>query len=693
MRNLTSLLAALLAITTVPASSDEGMWTFDAFPRDLLRRTHGVEITPQWLDRVRNSTVRLAGCTASFVSANGLILTNQHCAEGCLAQNSTRNKSLLKDGFFASSREKEVRCGTQVADVLVAVEDVTAQVNSATQSMDTSAANEARKKALTQIEQACEQATRAESQGGPLTCEAVDLYNGGQYFLYKYKRYTDVRLVFAPESAIASFGGDPDNFQFPRWWLDVAFMRAYGPDGKPASTPRYLKIDFAGPTVNELVFVSGHPAATNRLLTVSQLQTKRDIDLPQWLLRSSELRGRYIQFSKSGPEAERIVQGPLTNLENGIKFYRKELDALHDEAALQRKSAEEARLRTLVAADPKLASEVGDPWAEIEKTQQVLRTIAVPFGYLEAGAGFNSQLFRYARFIVRGVAERSKPNLQRLREFRDTALAHLEQQLGAAVPVYPELEQITLSLSLDRMREWLGPDHPVVRQILGKDSPDALAKRLIEGSKLADAALRIRLWNGNAQALEDSGDPMLQLVTLIEPESRALRKRYEDQVEAPLQKASKNLARARFAVLGTSVYPDATFTLRLNFGTVQGWVENGAAVQPFTTLQRAFERATGQEPFQIPDSWLKAKARLNPQTQFNLSTNNDILSGNSGSPLIDAKGNIVGIMFDGNIHSISGDFWFDEEKNRAIAVDPTIILEALKKVYAAGPLLKELGSS
>ena len=682
------LLPALLV--ALPAWSDEGMWTFHDFPSQLVEEKYGVKITPEWLDRVRKSTVRLANCTASFVSPDGLILTNHHCAASCVDQHSTQERNLLEEGFLARERTEELRCGTQVADVLVAVEEITPQVEQATRNLDQAAANEARKKVLTELEQACEQASRKDRTTGPLKCESVSLYDGGQYFLYKYRRYDDVRLVFAPEEDIAAFGGDPDNFQFPRWCLDMALLRAYDAQGRPASTPNHLKIDFTGPEEGEVVFVSGHPGSTDRLLTVEQLKTLRDVDLPQWLLRASELRGRYIQYGKTGPEAARIVQDPLSGLENSIKVRRKLLDALHDDELMRRKREEEQALRTRIRENPQLAGKIGDPWAEIAQAQEIERAISLPYTFLEDGAGFNSRLFRYARALVRGATERAKPNTERLREYTEGALPRLVQQLKAPIPVYPELEKLTLSFSLERMREWLGPDHPVVREVLGKESPDGLAARLVAGSSLADPQVRMKLWEGGAAAVEASDDPMIKLARLVDPEARAVRKRYEDQVEAVVQAASERIAEARFAIYGTSLPPDATFTLRLNFGTVQGWEENGRRIEPFTYLGRIFERATGEDPFSIPDSWERAKDRLDMGTKFNLSTNNDIVGGNSGSPLIDASGRIVGLMFDGNIHSISGAYWFDTEKNRAVAVHPAIMREALTKVYAADALLAEL---
>lgn len=693
---ITKLFAVLIGFLSFPAFADEGMWTFHDFPRALVKERYGTDISPAWLDRVRTSTVRLSNCTASFVSPQGLILTNHHCAEACLDENSTNQRNLVKQGFLARTREEELHCSTQIADVLMAMENVTDKVAAATRNLDDRAANDARKRILTQLEQACERAS-AKGKNGPLKCESVNLYQGGQYWLYEYKRYEDVRLVFAPEEDIAAFGGDPDNFQFPRWCLDMSILRAYDSHGKPAVTPSYLRIRPEGPKPGELVFVSGHPGSTDRLLTVAELEELRDVTLPQWLLRASELRGRYIQFGKTSPQARRIVENPLLYLENSLKVRRKLLDALLDDRLLQHKREEESALRAKAAGSQAsapgatAAATNADPWNTIAQAEKIDRELSLPYTFLEAGAGFNSRLFGYARTLLRGAEERQKPSGERLREFRDTALPRIEQQLKAPVPVHPELENLTLSFSLERMREWLGPDAEIVRRLLAKDSPDTLAARVISGSSLADPQVRMRLWAGGMQAVQASQDPMIELARQVDPLAREIRKRYENEVEAPIDAASEQIARVRFRVYGTSVPPDATFTLRLNFGTVQGWKEDGHEVEPFTYLSRLFTRATGQEPFKVPDSWLEARGQLDPNTKFNLSTNNDIVGGNSGSPLLDADGKLVGLMFDGNIHSIAGSYWFDPELNRAVAVHPAIMLEGLRKIYKADGLLAELG--
>jgi Peptidase S46 len=674
-----TLVVTLAASTT--SRADEGMWTFDNFPATAVKSKYGADITPAWLDRVRTATIRLSNCTASFVSPEGLILTNHHCSAACLAQLSKEGEDRERDGFTAATREQEVKCPTQYADVLMEMENVTAKVNAATAGKDLKSANDARKKALTQLEAACEKAAAPKD---PRRCESVTLYQGGQYFLYHYKRYNDVRIVFAPEYAIAAFGGDPDNFQFPRWNLDMSVLRAYE-NGKPAVTPNYLKFNWDGPQEKELVLVSGHPGTTDRQLTVAQLETQR-AEMPFWLLRASELRGRYIQFGKTGAENERIVADPLNTLENNIKVRRKQLDALHDDSLMSSKITSEKalRARSVKAGGP-------DPWADIEKAMVIDQQLNTRYVFIESAAGLNSALYRYARTLVRGAAERTKPSEDRLPEYADPALPLLVAQLTAPVPVYPARDKLTLSFGLERMREYLGPDYPLVRTLLAEYSPDTLAASLVDGTKLADPAVRKQLWDGGQAAIDASTDPMIRIAKLVDPQARALRKKFEDEVEAVVDSSQEKIAAARFAALGTGVYPDATFTLRLNFGTVQGWDEAGTPVVPFTRLIRAFERSTGSEPFRLPDTWTAKRAQLDMDTKFDLSTNNDIVGGNSGSPMVNAKGEIVGLVFDGNIHSISGTYWFDTVKNRSVAVHPAIIRTALTQVYATQRLAAELG--
>jgi hypothetical protein len=681
-------LAALAAFAAFPAAADEGMWTFDNPPSAAIEKAYGVKLDAPWLAHVRESTVRLeTGCTGSFISGDGLILTNHHCAEDCVAQNSSEGNDLVTSGFLAGTREKELKCTEDAVSVLVGSEDVTAKVSAALEGVPADKVVEARRAALTKLEQACEEASK-KAKGGALKCERVSLYQGGQYWLYKYRRYDDVRLVFVPERDIAAFGGDPDNFQFPRWCLDMSILRAYE-GGKPAKTPTHLRFAWNGAQPGDPVFVSGHPGNTDRLLTASQLELQRDTFMPFWLMRFSELRGRMIQYSKTGEEPRRTAESYLNQIENAIKVRRKQFDALLDPALIENASQKEKALRDAIAGKAELAATAG-AWDQIATAQDAWRNILVPYTFIEGGAAFNSQLFQHARTLVRAAAERAKPNETRLPEYTDARLAAVEQALKADAPIYPDFEVLRLSFGLERMREWLGPDDPLVRKVFGNDSPDTLANRLVRQSTLGDAAARTALYAGGQAAIDASQDPMIRLAAAVDPRARELRKTFETEVEGPVAKGQEAIANARFAEYGTSIYPDATFTLRLSYGAMKGWVEKGEDMRPWTELSRAFERATGEPPFKIPPRWMAAKDRLDMSTRVNFTTNNDIVGGNSGSPMLNAKGEIVGLAFDGNIHSISGSYWFDERTNRSIGVHPAFIRTALEKVYDAKYLLDEI---
>jgi hypothetical protein len=573
--------------------------------------------------------------------------------------------------------------------VLVEMEDVTAKVNGVTAGLGDAQANQARKQELSKLEAACSENSKKNRKTGPLACESVTLYQGGQYFLYKYRRYDDVRMVFAPHHAIGAFGGDPDNFNFPRWSLDFSLMRVYD-KGKPARTPSHLTWRVEGPQAGEPTFIAGHPGSTSRLLTVEQLRFQRDVSVPSYLIRNSELRGRFIQWGKTGDEPARIVSESLQGIENSLKVYRGFQTALLDDDLFQRKTTQERELRERVAADSKLAGTVGKAWDDAAAAQERYRQIYDRYLYLEAGAGFNSQLFGYARQLVRGATERSKSNEQRLREYADSNLPKLESGLLATTPLYPDFEQVRLSFSLDKMRETLGPDDAAIRKLLSSESPESLAQKLITETKLGDPAVRKALWDGGVAAINGSNDPMIVLARDIDADARAVRKIYEDEVQAPVATAQEKIAKARFAVLGTNTYPDATFTLRLSYGAVQGWTEKGEQVAPFTQLSRLYERTTGKDPFRLPQVWLDARDKLDPATPFCYVTTNDIVGGNSGSPLVDSQGRLVGLAFDGNIHSIAGSFWYDGSLNRTVAVHPAIIITALKDVYGAKALASEL---
>ena len=669
--------------------ADEGMWTFDNIPKDVIARKYKVTLTDQWLQRLQQSVVRLeSGCTGSFVSAEGLILTNHHCAAECLSDLSTAQRDYIAQGFSAATRDAEVRCPGEQISVLMAMQNVTPQVTKAIASVPAAQTVAARNRILTELESECEAASQ--KSGTPLSCEAVTLYQGGQYWIYKYKRYDDVRIVFAPEAAVAAFGGDPDNFQFPRWCLDMSLLRAYD-NGKPAAVPAHLTIAWSGAAAGDPVFVAGHPGTTQRLMTVAQLKTQRDVFLPFWLLRFSELRGRLIQYSKTSAEAQRTAKDYLDSIENSHKVRRMQLTSLLDDRMMDQRMADERELRAAVQRARKGSAKASDPWDEIARAEQRERDILIPYTWLEGGAGFNSQLFGYARLLVRAADERAKPNASRMREYTDAALPQLRAEIEAHTPIAVEVEQVRLAFSLERMREYLGPDHPMIKSVLGNASPDERARQLVAGSTLADPAVRLTLYEGGQGAVSASTDPMIALARAVDAESRRLRTIYENEVEGPVRRAQQVIAEARFKAYGTRLYPDATFTLRLTYGAVDGWAEAGARVEPFTRLDRMYERATGAPPFALPKGWLDAKPRLELSRRANFVATTDIVGGNSGSPVVNARGEIVGLVFDGNIHSISGSYWFDTERNRTVAVHPEYMRTALEQVYRVEAIARELG--
>ncbi len=680
-------LALAVLSVCLPVLADEGMWTFDNFPRDSVKSRYGVDIDQPWLDRVRLATVRLeGGCTGSLVSPQGLVLTNHHCVTDCLSRMSTPARDVQAAGFLARTRAEEQRCAAEQASVLVALEDVTAQVIAAVGDGAGPQANRARKAVLTRLEADCEE--RHRDAGTRQSCEAVTLYGGGQYFIYRYQRYDDVRLVFAPETDIAFFGGDIDNFQFPRWNLDFSLLRLYTGDA-PAATPGHLRWRRAGAAAGEPVFVAGHPGSTERLKTVAELRFERNQQLARWLLRAAELRGRYLEFAARGAESARIVQEPLFGLENAFKVRRNQMQVLLDEDFLREREREEQALRGTLAGNARLRPAAG-AFDEIGQALATWHTIFDRHLYFERGVALQGELAGYARVLVRAVGEREKPNEQRQREYTDAALPLLEQQVLAPAPVYAELETLRLAFSLEKMVEALGVDDPMVRLALGRVAPRTYAARLVRETKLGDPAFRARLWQGTRAMLEQSGDPLVALALRLEPEALRLRQRHDDEVEAPLAAASERLARARFAVQGKAGYPDATFTLRLSYGAVQGWREAEREITPFTTLEGLYARASGQPPFRLPPRWLRAQDRVNLETRFDFVASTDITGGNSGSPVLDAGGRLVGLIFDGNIHSIGGDYRFDPALNRSVAVHPAVMMLALSDVYGAEPLLREM---
>lgn len=677
----TTLVAALLV--AFAAQADEGMWTFNNFPSQKVKAKYGFEPTQQWLDHVRLSSARLAaGCSGSFVSPDGLVMTNHHCARSCIDQLSTAKKNYIETGFYAKTLKDEPKCPAVEVNKLLQITDVTDQVHKATQGLEGAKFEAAQKAEIARIEKDC-------AQGEKIRCDVVSLYEGGLFQLYKYARYQDVRLVFAPEEAIAFFGGDPDNFEFPRYDLDVSFLRVYE-NGKPAKMDDYFRWSPSGAQKGELTFVTGNPGSTERLDTIAELAYQRDWVLPERLIYLSELRGLTTEFQKRSAEAKRTSNVLLFGVENSVKAFRGRREALVDPKFFAQKVAEEKAFQDKVAANPKMKRQYGAAWSQIAQAIDQQKTIRKPLTYLEFSAGSYSKLFSHARTLLRSAEELPRPNGERLKEYADARLPVLRQNLFSPAPIYPDVETMQLTFYLTKLREMLGPDDPAVKAALGNSSPEQVARRAVAGTKLRSPAYRKQLFEGGAKAINASKDPMIALVRSIDPFARKVRKEYEDQIESVLKRNHELLARARFEIYGTSTYPDATFSPRLSYGSVEGYTEDGKQVEPITHMAGTFERATGQPPFELPKSWLKAKSKLDLNTPMDFCTSNDIIGGNSGSPVVNKDAQIVGLIFDGNIQSLGGDYGFNPSDNRAVAVHSAALIEALDKIYGAKRLMNEL---
>ena len=678
---LGGLLLACL-ILTQPTRADEGMWTFDNFPAKAVGTKYGFTPSQAWLDHVRASSLRIAGgCSASFISPQGLVMTNHHCVVDCVQALSTPQQNLVESGFAAQTAAEERQCHTLELDQLTQIRDVTAEVQQALAGKSGDAANVALHAKEAELQQGC-------GSDPGVRCDVVSLYHGGVYDLYRYKRYNDVRLVFAPEMAVAQFGGDPDNFNFPRFDYDIGLLRAYE-NGRPAASPDYLKWSAQGSKDGDLVFVSGNPGGTSRELTVSQMAFERDNFFPPQLSRIAEYRGQLERFINEGPEQAREADEDLFFLANAFKAYWGEQQSLLDPEFFALKVREEKLLREKVASDPKLGA-ASSAWDEVAQVQSVRAQLYTRHA-ATTSSFFRSGLLGHALELVRAASERAKPNRERLPEYTDQALIQVQQEISAPIPVYKDLEELKLAYLFTFIRRDLGTDDPFVQKMLGKESPEQLAHRLVSGSHLDDPKAREALYTGGQAAIAASADPMIVFVASIDPDMRAVRKEYESRVDAPTRAAAERIAKARFAVYGTSVDPDATFTLRLSYGTVKGFTDaQGRLVKPYTTIGGLFDRATGAPPYALPKSWISAKPTLNLAMPMNLSTTNDIIGGNSGSPLIDKNAEVVGLIFDGNIFSLGGQYGFDPIKNRSVAVDSRALFEGLRKVYGLNRVADEI---
>jgi len=685
MKRITWLCVALI-VALVALQAEEGMWTFDNPPTRLIQEKYNFTLTPQWLDHVRLSSVRLNdGGSGSFVSSTGLLLTNHHVALGQLQKNSTPQHDYVKNGFYARTAAEEIKSPDLEVNVLVSMENVTSRVQDALKGARTAEQEFAkRREVIAAIE-------RESLEKTGLRSDVVTLYQGGEYWLYRYKKYTDVRIVFAPEQQIAFYGGDPDNFTYPRYDLDFALFRVYE-NGQPIKSENYLKWNPKGASDGELVFVSGHPGSTQRLDTLAQLEAERDLYEPAYLKILHSRIDTLRKYSQSGPEAERRALSQLFGLENSLKAYEGRLKGLQDKRVMDAKRADETKFKAQVLANPQWKAAYGNAWDQIAAAEKKAQT-RFKEQYFH---GLNSTLANLAMEIVQYVAEVKKPDGERLPGYHEAQLDSLKLQMFSPAPIYPDMEiaRITGALELDLAE--VGPNDPFVKLVLNGKSPHDVATELVNGTKLADPEVRKKLVAGGEPAVAASTDSMIVLARRLDPMRRELIKWMEDNVQSVEQRAGEQLGKARFAAFGKSTYPDATFTLRLSYGQMKGYPMNGTIAPPMTTLFGLYDRSasfSNKPPFDLPQRYAEGRDKLDLATPFNFVTTNDIIGGNSGSPVVNKNGEIVGLIFDGNIESLVGDFVYEGETNRAVAVHTAAITEALRKLYDAEALVSELLSS
>jgi hypothetical protein len=680
------VLAALLAVVLVlPASSDEGMWLFNKPPKDILQKKYGFSVTPEFMDHLRLASISFGGASGSFVSPEGLVLTNHHVGRGAVQNLSTKDRDLMKTGFYARTQAEELKVPGMELRVLVGIADVTDKVLGAEKPGTTPVeAADARQKVIAALEN--EAAGTAGMRG-----TVVTLYSGGMYHLYTYKLYDDVRLVFAPEYLVAFFGGDQDNFTYPRYDLDITLFRIYE-NGRPFKSDNYIKWSTTGVREGDLILCSGHPGSTGRLLTMGQLEFLRDTGYPFNIANLKRRQAFMRAYAAQGEEQSRIAMRNLFGIENSLKATIGYQSGLLDEKLLAKKLREEQSLRAQVAKSPDLEMAYGAAWDEIAAAEKAYASFFKPLAFFERANGFYTTYFTMARTIVRMAMEKPKPNADRLREFRNASLPSVERGLLSPAPIYDDFEVVKLGDSLAQLQEEL-PDMMEVRWILGGRSPQDVARDLIAGTKLKDIDARKKLLDGGLTAVYQSQDPMIKLALLVDPVSRGLRARYEDQVDAVETRNGTRIAQAMFKLEGTSIPPDATGTLRLSFGAVKGYVENGRKVAFQTTFAGLYDKsakAGNKDPYELPARFLAKKSAVNLATPVDFVSTADSIGGNSGSPLVDRKGEFVGVLFDGNIQSLPTRFVYDDAISRSVMVHGQGIIEALLKIYDAKPLVDEI---
>jgi hypothetical protein len=685
--NLVLRLACVALLSTAlvcPAvRSDEGMWTFDNPPLKQLQEKYNFTPSQQWLDHLRLASVRLNdGGSGSFVSAHGLLLTNHHVARGQLQKNSTAEHDYIRDGFYAATPEQEMKSQDLEVNVLVSMENVTDKVSAAVKGAKNAEEEFAKRKTvIADIERESTEKTGFRS-------DVVTLYQGGEYWLYRYKKYTDVRLVFAPEQQTAFFGGDPDNFTYPRYDLDMAIFRVYE-NGKPIDSKDYLKWNPKGAGDGELVFVSGHPGSTARMDTYAQLESLRDARAPYVLQTLKRRIALMKEYSARGPEQARQGASLIFGLENSLKVWQGRYDGLLDKNLMDKKRKDEEEFRAKVKANPEWQKEYGGAWDAVARAAEIEKP-RIKEQYFRAT---DSQLSTLAVTLVTYVAEIKKPDGDRLEGFHESQLDSLRLRLFSPAPIYPEMEIARMTSALEAGLKELGPKDPWLNAVLDGRPPKDAATQLITGTKMADPAFRKSLVEGGKAAVDASGDPMIAMARRIDPIRREQIKWLEDNVQSVEQRAGEQLGKARFAAYGKTTYPDATFTLRLSYGQVQGYPMNGTKAPYKTTFYGLYDRSASFDnkgPFELPKRYVDGKDKLDLTTPVNFVTTNDIIGGNSGSPVVNRNGEIVGLVFDGNIESLVGDFVFDMTANRTVAVHTAAMTEALTKLYGAQQLVDEL---
>lgn len=662
-------------------SADEGMWLFNALPKKQLAEKYDFKPTQKWADHLMLSCVRFnVGGSASFISSNGLVLTNHHVAADTLYKLSTPERNIHAKGYYADSQEKELKAPDLELNQLVSIEDVTDKVNAAVkESMSAAEASKARQAAMAEIEQASKSKTGLRS-------DVITLYGGARYHLYRYKQYTDVRLVWAPEAGAAFFGGDADNFEYPRYDLDVTIFRVYE-DGKPAKIDNFLAVNPDGADDGDLIFVAGNPGRTRRILTADAMAYQRDYRLPKTLDLLRRKENLLQQYGLEGPEQTRRGQDDLFGIQNSRKAYMGMLAGLQDPGFFHDKRDSEAQMQAAAVKQESKLKGAMEAWVTISQVQKDRRELIGQEG------SFRSHLYNIAETLVLMSIEDAKDSKDRLREFRESNRGSLEQALFSPAPLYEDLERTQLADELGRFAEERGGDAPLVREVLAGKSPRDRAAELISGTKLFDVDERKKLAKGGKEAIAQSKDPLIELAVLMEPEFRRLRLR-NDELDELERQAYAKITEVKFAIEGESTYPDATFTLRLAFGVVKGYQEDGEKVPAHTTMAGAFEHEKkhgAKDPWILPESWKKAKDDLDGSTPLNFVSTADIIGGNSGSPVVDRDGKLVGIIFDGNIQSLTADFHYTEDQSRAVAVHIAAVLEALKKIYDADDLANEIG--